>query len=36
VRRQNDNSFEVLDRGFDNFGSGLLLPDIAIDKNLAG
>jgi len=23
----------VLDRGFNNFGSGVLLPDIAIDEN---
>jgi hypothetical protein len=27
---------EVADRGFDDFGSGLPLPDIAIDQNQAG
>jgi len=26
----------VLHRGFDNFGSGFLFPDIAIDENQAG
>ena len=33
VIHQNIDSSEVLHRGFDNFGSGFLFPDIAIDEN---
>ena len=36
VSHQNIDGCEVLDRCFDSFGSGLLLTDIAIDKNQAG
>ena len=36
VIHQNINGSEVVDRGFDDFGRGLLLPDIAIDENQAG
>ena len=36
VIHQNVDGSEALDRCFDNFGSGLLLTDIAIDENQAG